>query len=174
MSISITLIGQLLTALPTKLEQATHPPSTAGKPDIAISSEEVTRIIAFQHYTKYMRHQPDLSLRIQDYATIAEDSFNHSATTAGAFDFATRSFLGYGKKEMNIFLQKNTSGITHAPSPSSEPTGNIPKNKLVDDFHRSRREPTSFQTLNKIEDFAEWNRCTQIQASAHTRRNRAL
>ena len=45
------------------------------------------------------------------------------------------------------------------------------KNKLMDDFRRGRREPTSFQTLTEIEDFAEWNRCTQILATAQEVQN---
>ena len=169
-SISFTLIGQLIEALPAKLEKATRPSSTAGETDIAISSEEVTCIIAFQHYVRYMKHQPELSLRIQDYATINGDSFDDFKSN-GVFDFATRSFSDFGNDAMKTFLQINTSGITNAAPPASTPTSNTPKNKLVDDFRRGRREPSSFLKLNNIEDFTEWDVDTKIQAKAQEVQN---
>ena len=75
-SISISLLGHLLDAR-AELEKATRPSPTAGDPKINSSPLDVTRIIAFQLYISYTNRQLDPSLRIHDYGTITEESFNN-------------------------------------------------------------------------------------------------
>ena len=57
-----------------------------------------------------MKQEHDFSLRIQDYGTIAEESFSE-VRSAGAFDFATLSFSVFGNTAMAAFLQLHISGI---------------------------------------------------------------
>ena len=90
---------------------------------------EVTRIIVFHHYIKYMRHQPDFSLKIQDYGTITDESFS-DFRSAGALDFVT------------LFQSLLAPITTFNMLPTQ-------KKNTVDEFHKARSEPAIDSTNSK-------------------------